>query len=265
MPIRSLPPKRGGRRPYAKLSIVNPGKGLNNLISDTLINDQESSDLQNIKFVESGAPSKADGYEEVGSGLTNNPRSLGFYTDTSLNKYLLTMDGSTLKYLNGGAWTSISGASYSTSAQINFTQCEGYMFIWDGTNGGTYLSGLTLSRPGTMPSAKFSIYYNGYHIAAGVTGKENRIYIASQTTSSGKITTSRPFEFTRDAAQSVLNNSTEVPGASVFASTTNTANFIDISKDDGDKITGFASLTMLLLFLKRSLYSSLLLIQLDYQ
>lgn len=255
MPINRIPPKRGGRTAYAKLTVVNPGKGLNNLISDTLINDQESSDLENIQFVESGAPSKSDGYTSVGTGLTNNPRGLGYYVDTSSNKYLLTVDGTDLKYLNTGVWTTISGASFSSSAQINFTQCEGFMFIWDGTVGGAYLSGTTLTRPGTMPSAKFSIYYNGYHIAAGVTGQENRIYIASQTTASGKITTSRAYEFTRDAAQSSLNNSTEVPGANVFSGTTNTANYVDISKNDGDRITGFTKFSdALIIFKEKSIY-----------
>jgi hypothetical protein len=60
MPRQSsrLPAKRGGRTPYAELNVLNPGKGLNNLISDNLIDDKESSSLENIMFVESGAPAK---------------------------------------------------------------------------------------------------------------------------------------------------------------------------------------------------------------
>lgn len=242
--MRQLPPKRGGRRPYAQIEVLNPGKGLNNLISDNLIDDREASDLENIMFVESGAPSKAYGYSSVGSGLSNNPRGLGFYNDTaSGNRYLLTVDGTALMYLNSSTWTSISGATYDSSAQINMNQARGKMYIWDGVSGGTELSGTTLSRPGTMPKAKFSIFYGGYHCAAGVATQENRLYISVSTDAS---------DFTN--AATTLHNSTEVPGASVFAGTG--ANYVDINKDDGDKITGLGKFQeQLIIFKERSIFS----------
>lgn len=248
-----LPLKRGGRSDYAKFSVINPGKGLNTLISDSLIDDRESSDLENIQFVESGAPTKAGGYEQVGDNLSNNPKGIGSYVDTSDNKYLLTTDGTALKYLNGSTWTSISGATYSTASttQINMTQARGKMYIWDGVSGGTELSSLTLSRPGTMPRAKFSIFYNGYHVASGVDTQPSRLYISVGTDAS---------DFTNDTSVTdpTPDNSTDVPGATVFAGTgsgSTIAQMIDVNKNDGDKIMGLAKFgEALIIFKEKSIF-----------
>lgn len=250
---RPVPPKRGGRRSYATFSVINPGKGLNTLISDSLIDDRESSDLENIQFVESGAPSKSPGYSQVGNTLSNNPKGLGFYTDTLLNKYLLTTDGGVLKYLSGSTWTSISGATFDTTSttQINFTQARGKMYVWDGVNGGAELSSLTLTRPGTMPRAKFSIYYSGYHIASGTSTQENRLYISRASDASAFTNSVGAVTSGEDP-----DNATSVPGASVFTdSTTPVAQFIDVSKNDGDRITGLAKFNeVLVIFKEKSVF-----------
>jgi hypothetical protein len=250
---RALPRKAGGRTQYQTFRVINPGKGLNNLISDSLIDDHEASALSNIQYVESGAPSKAPGYSQVGNTLSNNPKGLGFYVDTSLNKYLITTDGGVLKYLNASTWTTISGATFDTTSttHITFTQAQGKMFIWDGVSGGCQLSSLTLTRPGTMPKAKFSIYYSGYHICSGVDGQENRLYISVLADAS---------DFTNDpsVADPTPDNSTDVPGATVFSGTgtgTAIAQFIDVNKNDGDKITGLAKFNeVLIIFKEKSVY-----------
>lgn len=250
--MRRLPSKRGGRSPYATIAVLNPGKGLNNLISDNLLDDREASSLENIMFVESGAPSKAYGYESVGSGLTNAPRGLGFYNyNSGAGRYLLTVDGTELKYLNGSTWTAISGAAFDSSSNITMTHAKGRFFIWDGVNGGATLDNLTLTRPGTMPKAKFSIFYGGYHIASGVDGQPNRIYIS---------VFNDPADFTNDpaVADPTPDNVTDVPGATVFTGTgsgTAIAQFVDVNKDDGDKITGLAKFQdVLVIFKERSIF-----------
>lgn len=251
MAITRLPSKRGGRSSYSKFSVLNPGKGLNNFISDNLIQDQEASDLENVQFTEAGSVTKADGYTEVGTGLSNNPRGLGYYIDTTNTKYLLTVDGTSLDYLNGSTWTAISGASFSSTGQINFTQARGIMYIWDGVNGGAQLSGSTLTRPGTMPRASFSIFYQGYHICSGVDTQPSRIYISVSTDAS---------DFTNDPSVTdpTPDNSTDVPGATVFTGTgtgSSIAQFIDVSKNDGDKITGLVKFQeVLVIFKERSIY-----------
>lgn len=251
MARQALPVKRGGRRAYATLRVLNPGKGLNNLISDSLIDDRESSDVENIQYIESGAPSKAPGFEQLGDDLSNNPRGLGYYVDPSGNKKVLTVDGADLKYLNTATWTAIAGVAYNTSSQINFTQARGKIYVWDGVSGGTVYDGSTLSRPGTMPSASFSIFYNNYHIAAGTATQRSRVYISVLSDAS---------DFTNDpsVADPSPDNSTDVPGGTVFTGTGSgaaIAQFIDVAKDDGDRITGFGRFgEALIIFKEKSIY-----------
>ena len=260
MPRYTLPPKRGGRSSYSTISITNPGKGLNNLISDNLIDDKESSSLENIMFVESGAPAKAYGYTNVGTGLTNNPRGMGFYNDTIAgNRDLYTVDGTALKYLNGTTWTSISGAAFDSTAQINFTHVKGSMYIMDGVNPiAKVATGRTLTRNGHSPKAKFSIQYGSHQIAAGVAGQESRLYIskasdASEFTVAIGGTQPQP-DNTSDAETGIAN----VPGATSFSTDTpgtTVANVFDIGKYDGDIITGLAKFQdVLIIFKERSIY-----------
>lgn len=251
--MQRIPAKRGGRSRYTQTEILNPGRGLNTLISDNLIDDKEASSLENIMFVESGAPAKAYGFTNVGSGLSNNPRGLAFFNDTQAgNRDLLTVDGTSLKYLNSSTWTTVSGASFDSSSQVNFTQALGDMYIWDGVNGGAKLAtGRTLTRPGTMPKARFSIFYGGYHWCAGVDGQLSRLYRSVLTDSA---------DFTNDPSVTdpTPDNSTDVPGATVFAGTGSgsaIAQFVDINKNDGDKITGLAKFQdVLIIFKERSIF-----------
>lgn len=219
-----------------QMLVLNPGKGLNNLISNNLIDDAESAALMNVQFVESGCPSKAPGYSLLAT-TTNNPRGLGFFNDTPNSaRYLLTVDGANLVNVANGTPSTISGCTFSTTGTISMTQAAGAMYIWDGVNGGAQVvSGGTLSRTGTMPSAQFSIFYQGYHIAAGTETNPNRIYLSAQY-ARGQFTNA-----SGSAQEPPLpNNSADVPGATVFTSGSSGANIVDIAKDDGDHITGLA-------------------------
>jgi hypothetical protein len=245
MPRVSIPPKRGSRK-IPETRVVNPGRGLNTLISDNLIKDEEASALNNVVFVESGAITKGPGLTAVGSGLTVGPKGLAAFYPGS-NRYLLTVDGTALKYLNGTNWTAISGATFTTDQEVNFVQGEDTLYIWDGNAAGCSLdSALTLTRLTTAPRASFGIYYQSYQIVSGVDTKPNRLYISDSTTNLG--------DFTNNAG--TLSTAGEVPGATVFAAPGTTgANFVDVNDGDGDKITGFAKYQgVLIIFKERSIY-----------
>jgi hypothetical protein len=241
--LSKIPSKAGGRSPYQTFVVINPGKGLDNLLSDNMIDDHEASSLENIRIVESGAPAKATGYTVAGTGLSNNPRGLGFFNDTIAgNKTLLTMDGTALKYLTGNTWTTISGASFDASSQINFTVARGSMFVLDGVSPIAKLAtGNTLTRNGHSPKAKFSIYYQGRHFAAGVDGQPNRLYISKTTDASEFTVTTGGVQPQPDNSNDADSGGPNVPGATAFSSdaTGNNANaqVVDINKFDGDKIT----------------------------
>lgn len=220
---------------------MNPSKGLNNLISPTLIDNREASDLMNIEFDEGGVVRKRGGFTTTGGALTN-AKGLGvFYTETI--RHMVTVNNGTLNYLNSNVWTAYAGSvAFTTSAETTFTQARSLLYIWNGTEGGATCDGTTVTQPGIIPKAKFAIFYQGIHFASGVDGQPNRLYMSTTTDAS---------DFTNAATN--LNNATEVPGATVFAGTG--AQFVDVAKDDGDKITGLGRFQeKLIVFKEKSIY-----------
>lgn len=242
-----LPQKRGPKQ-ISQLAVLNPGKGLNNFVSDSLIQDTEASDIMNIQFSESGCPTKSYGIAAVGTGLSNAPKGLGVLTTSSVRQ-LLTIDGTSLKYLNSTVWTSISGASFTSGREVNFVQARDVIYIWNGQEAGAQYDGTTLSRPTTTVSAQFGIFYSGRQIVSGVSTLPNRLYISNSTDASD-FTNTNP---TGTGEYSVYDSTTH-PGATAFAGTG--AAYLDVAKGDGDKITGFAKFQeQLIIFKERSIYS----------
>lgn len=249
----TIPPRRGKPAVWPQIILTNPGGGLNNFISPEYIGNTQASELQNVSIVESGCVAKRNGHSPLGSGLVNNPKGLASYYTTS-NRYLVTVDGTALKYLNGANWTTISGASFTASLPTTFTQAKGNLYILNGTDPVRQLtSSLTLTAPTTTPSAAFGIYYNGRHIVAGVGSQPSRLYISDSTDMS---------HFTTDPSLNTSHllepdNSTDVPGATTFTGNIGVsfANIIDISKDDGQAITGLSKFqNFLVIFKERSIY-----------
>jgi hypothetical protein len=227
-------------RPISREAVFNPNKGLNNLGSPSLIDNKEWADLLNIEFDEGGVARKRMGFTSFSGSLTA-AKGLGSFVTESFNQ-VMTVDGTTFKYTTGTSWTADATVSFTAAKQTWFTQARNEAYIFNGTEGGAKWTGTVLSRPGTMPKAKFSIFAQSYHIAAGVDGQQNRVYISELADAS---------KFTRTAT--VLNNSTEVPGATVFSGTT--ANFIDIQPGDGDKITGLGTFQdVIVVFKQFSIY-----------
>lgn len=238
-------PRATALRPRKKKTIsrvlaMNLSKGLNDLVSASLIDNRELSDMLNIEYDEGGVARKRAGFVSVGSALTA-AKGLGVFKTEAVN-YLCCIDDTGFKYLNSGTWTAVSGASYTSGKEVNFTQVRNKIYVWNGQEGGSSWDGTTLTRPGTMPKASFAIFHADRHIASGTPGQPNRLFISPPDDGSA---------FTR--AATFLNNSTEVPGATVFSGTT--ANYIDVRKDDGDQITGLARYSnTLIVFKRRSIY-----------
>lgn len=237
----ALPQKSS--RQIKRRVILNQNKGLNNLVSPSLIDDREFSQLQNMEYDEGGVIRKRSGTTQVLGDLTS-ATGLGFFSNET-NRQVITIDDGAFKYTTTGTWTTDGSVSFSSSAIPDFAQIRDKLYIWDGDGGGAEWDGSTLSRPGTMPKAKFSIFYQDRNFAAGVTGQPNRLYISASDDAS---------MFTRSTSE--LNNSTEVPGATVFSdSSAPLADFIDIQKNDGDEIKGLQKFQdVLLIFKERSIF-----------
>ncbi len=238
--------RRRGRRRRTVLErrFLNLGKGVNYFASEQFIDDQEASNANNAIPVESGAISKRTGWAKVGVGLVNAPRGLGSYYPSTASSMLLTVDGNQLKYLSGSLWTALPAITYSASSRYCFIQAGGDMYVWNGVDAGSKLSGLTLTRPNTTPTAAFGVYYADRQIVSGIGTRSSRLYISSSVDRG---------DFTN--ASGTLSNPTEVPGSSAPYGGTD-ANYFDLSPDDGDYITGMAKyMDQLIVFKSRSIWA----------
>lgn len=249
-------------KPPSRLVVMNPSKGLNNLVSPSLIDNREFSDLMNVEYDEGGVVRKRSGYEAIGPVLLN-ARGLGVY-ETESTRLLCTIDNSTLTLrfrsytaTNSTAWSSASGDVFSVAEEVSFTFARLKLFIWNGTDGGSYFNGTNTTRPGTMPKAKFSVYYQNKHIAAGVPGQPSRLYISNVSDATDFTVTTGGTQPQPDSTNDAENGNTNVPGATVFSGTPSLteANVIDVRKNDGDKITGLGVFQdVLIVFKERSIY-----------
>ena len=242
-------------KPPQRLVVMNPSKGLNNLVSPSLIDNKEFSDMQNMEYDEGGVIRKRAGYLAVGNTLTS-AKGLGVFSTESSN-YMVTIDGTQLKYRTTGNWSTATGDTFTTGKDTNFTQARLKLFIWNGSDGGAYFDGSAVTRPGTMPKAKFSVYYQNKHIASGVDGQPSRLYISNLTNAADFTVTTGGTQPQPDSTNDSENGNPNVPGATVFAGTPalTEANVIDIRKNDGDKITALGVFQdVLIVFKERSIY-----------
>lgn len=233
---------------YAEVRVINPSRGLNLLIADILANDKEATQgTKNIEYVEGGAARKRMGYSVVGTGLVNPPKGLSSYMSESAN-YVISSDAGVMKKFQSGVWSALTGSvTLDTGANITMTPLFQKTYAWDGVSGGIVFDGTSVTRPGTMPRAKFSVIYKGYHVAAGVPGQPFRLYFAPSK---------EPSRFTRlnpasDPNDISLNDATNVPGATVFTGD-DTPRAIDINKNDGQKVTGLGFFQDVLIVFKES-------------
>ena len=242
--------RRGRRREILEKRYLNPGKGINVYVSEQYIDDKEGSGSMNSTIVESGGITKRFGWERVGLGLTNAPRGLASYYPTGAAPLMVTVDGDTLKYLNTSVWTALPAITFSTApTRIGFVQAQGRLFIWNGVDAGSQLSGTTLTRPTTTIKGGYGIYYADKQIVSGVPEHPNRLYISSPV-DVADFTNTNP---TGVGEYSVYNASTH-PAATTFAGSD--ANYLDVARDDGDRITGLAKYTdKLIIFKERAIYS----------
>lgn len=242
-------------KPPQRLVVMNPSKGLNNLVSPSLIDNKEFSDMQNMEYDEGGVIRKRAGYVAVGNILAA-ARGLGTFSTESSN-YMVTIDGTTLKYRTSGNWSSATGDTFTAAKDTAFTQARLKLFIWNGSDGGAYFDGSAVTRPGTMPKAKFSVYYQNKHIAAGVDGQPSRLFISNLTNAADFTVTTGGTQPQPDSTNDSENGNPNVPGATVFAGTPalTEANVLDIRKNDGDKITALGVFQdVLIVFKERSIF-----------
>lgn len=126
------------------------------------------------------------------------------------------------KSTNGTAYSAIGSANLTNNAQVNFLQASNSLFGFNGAEVIDY-DGTTVTKNRiTVPIGTWGFWFHNYLFVAGVSGNPNRVYWSNLGT------------------------------PTVFTNT----DFVDINANDGDSITGLASLNdELLVFKNHSTWS----------
>jgi hypothetical protein len=217
---------------------------------------------------------------------------LASYYKANGAKELLAKMGTGLRKHNGSVWTAITGATLS-DINTNFVQARDSVYLHNGTDALTVYAGSTMSQPSTGVIGKFGIFYAGIHVVGGNSSFPSRIYLSnpnnasdftgsSGTASAGaatSLTDSTKTWGVNDFAGQTIKITAGTGTGQTRTITSNTAtvisvgtawgtnpdntsvytiasgNYIDISKDDGDKITGLGKWgEYLIIFKERSTY-----------
>ncbi len=212
--------------------------GLNATAGPLNLKNNESSDLQNIDFNKFGSILKRRGYTALNtSAITNDPQGDGlhwfeFDSSGALTRFAVKVaDGKLFKMDSlDGTWDDITGGLTITKEnhcdfenflnEVYITNNEDVPFLWDGSG-----NGAAMDVPSGLTKAKLVKQFNNYLFLANVqvsgTRHGSRIYWSN------------------------LKNT----------NTWSATAFIEISKDDGQEITGLKVLAdRLVIYKTRSIY-----------
>lgn len=196
----------------------NLGKGVNTFTRDTMINDQEAADAINVWAVGKNSVSKRPG---IGLAITLPSSAavygLGTYYSGSTRK-LLAMSGGRLYDIDpvAGTQSVIGGtaSAFTTDLRTDMCQAGGYVFLQNGTDTLRKYDGSTITAQSNGVIGKWLIFYKASLWTSGNTGAGNE---------------ARLYRSGTDSFLGDFTNSTANP----FATS------VYVSKDDGQKVSGF--------------------------
>ena len=159
--------------------VIGPFQGGLNTASDpTSILDNEVSDIANFDIDLDGSltarPPITSGVQ--GPVANQNIDIIGIFVDASTNQfYIIGSTNAQVYSFNAGAWTAITGATFRSSAAIQYLD---KMWIvaepGSGTNGGSWIPGGSLTTVASMPQGQsIQIYKDRLWIGSGLKSTTN--------------------------------------------------------------------------------------------
>lgn len=109
--------------------------GLNTLLRDNEIKQDELSQAQNLLLIGRGVPTKRWGtalYYQAGNATGTVQGLKGFYRSDGTNELLAVTDDGYLTKKNGGSFTAINGVSWASGMNIRMAQLNDTMYIVNG-------------------------------------------------------------------------------------------------------------------------------------
>src|SRR3990167_9515024 len=207
----------------------NFSAGINERVSPLSMEKVELSTAINVDFFVKNAVRKRNGYTRrisTGVNSTNAITGLYEYRNAAGTGFFVATSGTQTRYDNSGTWTNITGSVTITSGQDNkfsFTTYDDFLIATNGVDAVISWAGTgnVAALAGSPPIARWVANYNEHVFLARNSTNRSRLYI------------------------SAFGNP-ESWGAS---------DFIDIGLNDGQEITGLATLyDRLFIFKRKSIY-----------
>lgn len=211
--------------------------GLNSTSGPLTLQDNESPDCQNVDFDKFGAVLKRNGYSAVNSSAFNSGAawtSLHWFQLSSGSKYLVGTCGNKLAYFDSG----ISGSPTDITGSLSITAGQDNLFKWC-----TFLD----TALGT----------NGVDVPVQWTGSGNgsAMTVPTGLTKSKFIKIYQNYIFLANVTVSATIRSSRIYWSDIRALTFTDTNNADISKDDGQQITGLEVLAdRIVIFKEQSIW-----------
>lgn len=182
-------------------------KGLNTLLRETELDDEELAEADNMMLIGKGAPTKRWGtslyYQSAATGSVRALR--GYYQTDGTNTLVSIADEGYLTYKNGASWASINGASWASGSIVNMEQISDNMYIVSNNRELTKLDNTTLSSFPTIsvPSNVFATQISG------ASGTNTWGYRVSSVSSVGETLASSTYEL-QNQPQDLIDGTVKV-------------------------------------------------------
>jgi hypothetical protein len=211
--------------------------GLNSSAGPLYLQDNESSDLQNVDFDKFGSVLKRNGYATLNTAAISATPCDGlfwaeFTTAGTITRQAVTIFNSKIYKMDDldGVWDDITGAAITSGTTFQFEMYNTKLFITNGIDTPReWVTGNTAGAaavPTGLTTAKYVCQFNNY------------LFYANVTVSSTVYPTRIYWSALRDTQ------------------TWDSADWIEVSKDDGQEITGIKVLSdRLVIYKEKSIYN----------
>lgn len=167
-------PIRGSRQKTPWKLIIDEFKGLASLLDDVILGTKFAKEMLNLYMVQDGRHKTRWGTAVYGAALPVGTKfvACGIYekTDGTQEKIAIAANGKAYKSVDQGAWTEITGATFTTTAtKYNFCQAIDFLYISNGVdkltryNGSVLIRYTEISAPTGLAGVKNILAVGSYH------------------------------------------------------------------------------------------------------
>lgn len=172
--------------------------GINVYAPPSQVKDNESPSLLNVMFSGISTVGTRQGYTKLTTTLVNSGHKIQgefVYTTATSKEILYVSNGILYKYNGAGASTSISGATFSTTANVNACQLGVRLYFADGVTGLCYYDGSNIVTTGinSAPTKVKQLIKYGNRLYCNSDDNRDRVYYGGALGSDGTATNTGDF------------------------------------------------------------------------